>query len=1044
MSGRFTILRSSAGAGKTHALVRTYLRLCLGAPDPDAYRRILALTFTNKAAREMKERVLHVLEALAEGREDDGGVNNIRDEIQQQSSLTADVLIMKAKVVHHHMLHHWSDLSITTIDAFMRRLVRPFARDLQLDQDLRMTTAQADYRARAVNELLAQAGTPEAPTELLMRIGEALVEDEAAWAVQKPLLELAKELDRERAVAPLRDYQGIPPTEFLTTERQLKGNEEHFTQRVRALGERALRVLTSVEVGPEDLYQGGRGPYSTFQQLARFEGKWPPTNHLAKCLERGDWSAGKAHASAKSSLAGISTSLDELGREVMRVQADELPVYLVERAIRRDLLPAAALHLVHDRLETIKQRDGVHFFSDLTRRVVELVHEDPAPFIYEQIGQRYRHFLIDEFQDTSLAQWHALLPLVENALSVGGEVLLVGDAKQAIYRWRDGDVEQFIALPGLHQAGHLPRGHELEAQLRASAIIAAPLVDNRRSGRSIIATNNALFNTLALTLPERLQPVYAASAQEAFRERDGYVQFDIVAPRSQDEENEGTDELKPELERLQAWIKTCIQDGYAWPDMAVLVYTGNQATAVTHALHAIHVPTRSRDGQRLENDTAAKAVIDLLRYIHRPDVVMAMRVLQHRACLADPADGQVDPLTDQDLDMRPNAILDRLLNEHRTIPTTGPLSDLVDWCGHWFGLHAATCPGLLTLLDDVVTFQSQGSAGLGDLLLHWESTGKKRMVQGRGSADAVQVMTIHTSKGLQFPVVMVPWTRRSTSGKHQERLWVAADERVPGLSSTLVKPSKELEDLVPEVKHELELRQLDELDLLYVAFTRPEERLYASVRNSKSAAGIQGGLLKYIRTLGSDAGMTAGTALPASANTTASHLPTFLNGSKAGPALPHIRITAPVEWDPASPDPYRRNGTVLHAILARMAHPDELPSLIEAACQSGQLSMTDAPDLLNKLLQAFSQPAVAALFSGNARAWKEVTLIADTTSFPRPDRVEEDDRGILVLDYKFGKPRPEHHEQVSGYVDLLKGIHPEKEVRGMLLYLPEGAIVQVS
>jgi ATP-dependent helicase/nuclease subunit A len=446
----FQVLHSSAGAGKTHALVKHYIALCMDTSDPGAYRSILALTFTNKAASEMKERVMGYLRKIAKSELQEGAITDVVQHLRQRTGLGNEALAQRADALLRHMLHHWSEVAISTIDAFTRRVVQPFARDLQLDHDLRMTTEQDRYLNGAVDALVATAGVDPTITSILTEACLQLLHDEQRWDPESPLRALSGELQKESSIAPLGRLGDMDVDTVKAIGKGLRLQEVEFREKVRSIGREALDLLTKHGIQAGDLVHGANGIHSTFRKLAHFERSWePPGPNARKPITSGKWHSGKASATTIAALEGLAPRLRSLFEKAEMLMAEEHPLFLMRQAVARELPATFALRALETHLERLKQEDGVAFFSDLTRKVARIVASEPVPFIYERLGERYQHYLIDEFQDTSLMQWTCLLPLVDNALSTGGSALLVGDAKQAIYRWRNGEVRLFVELPDL-------------------------------------------------------------------------------------------------------------------------------------------------------------------------------------------------------------------------------------------------------------------------------------------------------------------------------------------------------------------------------------------------------------------------------------------------------------------------------------------------------------------------------------------------------------------------------------------------------------------
>lgn len=1035
------VLHSSAGAGKTHALVKRYLVLALGSERPNAYRRILALTFTNKAAAEMRERVLTYLLDLASG---DHAQARTRDLLNALDGIGVppDVVRQRANAVHAHMLHHWPDIAITTIDAFVRRVVRPFARDLRLDQDLRMSTDLAHYHAEAVDRLLARAGNAPALTELLVATCEQLLEDEKGWSPEGPFLQLGAQLGQEQAMAHLEALRGIGAATFLQVRDDLRNEVERTVGMLRDLGGEALALLEENEVRENELAHGGRGPFKFFQALAAAP-IMPPelTATVRKVHASGNWSSGSASPAAKARIDAIASRLDALLDRIEEFYDRPLREHRLRLAVLRDLMPTGALHILDEQLEAAKQEDHVTFFQDLTRRVAEVVRDEPVPFIYERIGQRYRHFLIDEFQDTSVLQWWALLPLVENALGESGTVFLVGDAKQAIYRWRNGEVRQFIALPDLHDREAIYDGARREAALQAAYHPIPPLVRNYRSGRAIVRSNNALFNALRRTLPNHLQRVYEDSEQEPFTAHEGMVAFSIVPS-----ELTGADREAFEQDRVLELVQEALIDGYRPGDIALLTRTSTQGQLIARTLTDAGHPVVSPDGLRLARDPAVNAIVDALRFLHDRSEEAAARALQGWALVHGRGPTDNDLFLGRDGYVRPSERLEELLGKAGGASAGPTLLDRAMAVVQALGLTPTRDAFIATLLDIVDACMHEHGHDIGTFLEQWERDGSKTGVALPDDGSAIQVLTIHRSKGLQFPVVIVPYTEMATrSGRHVEHIWVDPGTVVPQLPSVLVRLNKLAEQAqLPEAVEEKDLRRLDHIDMLYVAFTRPEQRLYALLRAGSHDPLVRGTIAHWnahLATAGPDAPIGQRAVVQAGPIAPAHASPQEIPPAVIGPRKVIVRRTAPEDWDPTDPVPLVRFGKLVHAVLAQVRGVHDLVPALNAAVARGMIDPGSARTLEDLLRPVLEREEVRPYFADNAQVLTESPLITAEGHVLRPDRIVRAHQEWRVLDIKTGAPRDVHREQVRNYRELLSDI-VGSDVRGALLYIRSGELME--
>lgn len=1040
----FTVLHSSAGAGKTHALVKQYLAKALEGEGPSGYKHVLALTFTNKAAVEMRQRVLDYLEALAQGGSLQGAQADVQATLINGLHLTEGQLRQQALAMLGHMLHHWSQVAISTIDAFTRRVVTPFANDLRLDHELRMTTDEEDYRAKAVDMLLEAAGSDSGLTQVLVATCQQLLEEEQAWKPDVPLLELSKQLSREDAIRHLEAMRNLNSAHFLNVREELRQRSTAFSARMRKLGHNALEAIGKAGLADQDLANADKGFVSYLKKLAAFKEYPVPGANVAKVLANDTWHSAKASAEARAAIARLAPMFRSTFQAVEDVRDTELRQYFLDLAILRNLLPMASLNSIEQCLDEVKQEDGVSFFSDLTRKVVAIVQQEPAPFLYERLGERYRHFLVDEFQDTSLMQWHALLPLVENALASGGSVLLVGDAKQAIYRWRNGEARQFAAFPEVFGKEQMAHGEAIEQMLKRAHAPASPLAENRRSAKGIISFNNELIAVLKQQLAEEERKFYDRHEQEAMQQDDGYVEVSCYGKK------EDGDEEAPPMALLAAAVQQCVDDGFRPGDIAVLVRSGAQGTAASHQLALRGWKVVSPDGLRLGNIPQVRAVMHWLAWLHRRTDEHAARAVQSMAPL-HAAEAAINPFPQG---LLPVEWMRRWSMDHPGVHVRLPLLPLVCRAAMALRHNPATDASIMALVNEVHAFSKSEGDNLPGFLEHWERNGKKRSIGGTPGPDTIQVMTIHKAKGLEFPVVIIPEAGKEPKGGNGERIWIRPEPPIEGLPAALVGMSNLLADLgVKEVLEEQRLGRLDQLDVFYVAVTRAKQRLYLSVPgtgNDFLARAICGHL-----DLMADGTWTSGerkpqlpgkTTAPNGPGKTAEKHNAGGNGERAITAGTRdwlVRCEAPDDWDPADPDPYRSHGNAMHAILARVLVPEDLPAAMARESAAFGLSPDMNAAIANHLQLVLAKPELSRLFAPHLEVRTEATLLDGQGHAHRPDRVVREGQVLRVLDIKTGKPAARHHEQVQRYMDLLHAVEGGT-VEGFLLYVQGGELVQVQ
>lgn len=1026
----FQVLRSSAGAGKTHALVKHYLGLCLRSEDPASYRKVLALTFTNKAATEMRERAVRYLRELSRNTVYDGALEDVHQHLRAITGLSQDALRERADRLLRHMLHHWSEVAISTIDAFTQRVVKPFAQELRLSYDLRMSTDQEGLLQRSVERLIALAGEDPRVTEILVQACLQLLSDEARWDPERPLLELSKELQNERSIVPLQRIGAMDVGMVARIGDVIRSEQRAFRDRVRAVGAEALTLLNKAELKAEHFFQTNRGIFGLFRKFAEFDGASIELNSYARTtLENGKWAGTRIDTGTASAIEAARPRLEELARSGLDLLASGYKDYLVRAAVQRDLPATFALHELEKQLETIKEEEGVAFFSDLTRKVAEVVAHEPVPFIHERMGERYHHFLIDEFQDTSVLQWTCLLPLIDNALSSGGSALLVGDAKQAIYRWRNGEVRLFAELPHLFNKDDDPITQEREATLVRTYHPLPALAHNRRSSPIIITFNNALFGELAQQLPPHLANIYTGHDQLPGKDRPGMVRLSQLSAAVK-----GEDRWNDLFSSIDVALSEALEDGARPGDVAILVRTSAQGSRIAQHLIRKGHSVLSPDGLKVTTDLRVGAVVEALRALLFNDGAAAMKAVQLRAMLLDRSTGPVDPLAGHLHEPDALAVLHAMLGPIDVHAPFDLLAELLQ------SVHRVLLPDepieapFLGMLDEAQAWNIDHPGDLRSFLEHWDRNGAARGIAPPTNGDAVQVMTIHKAKGLEFPVVIVPDASMRARSRSTERIWVDPHDAVPALDAALVAYGSALvQNGVPELVMEEELRRLDELNLLYVAFTRAVDRLYAFVRedaNDQTGAG----LVAWMTAHGSSGNYCSGERV-----TLAQHAPQpAISTVEAAPLSPLVLV--PRRRASLDDSPAMAKGRAMHAILARIRSTEDLDHALNAAIREGQLVEADRPELHATLFGTLQDPRLKPWLIGEGEVRNEATILDANGNAWRPDRVTISDGEVRVLDLKTGAQRPEHSDQVQRYVELLQGMgYPV--VTGALYYISDDALV---
>ena len=1038
-SSRFIICRASAGSGKTYTLVRQYLMLAFSAPEgqlPQRFTHILAITFTNKAANEMKERILRELDLIAES----GIQSPMGNDIAAQLQFDDATLRRYASSVRSAILHNYSDLAVCTIDSFMHRIVRTFAHDLDLPLNFDVYIDNSDLIQNAVDELMALAGTEgqEEMTEMLCEFAESRMSDGKSYMIERELASLAEELFKEQTPEFLQALQHIETTQFRGIQHQMIADNRNYERRMAKIGSDGVSIYSEAGLSPDDFFRGSNGAGAFFRKLAN--GLLPePNSWVVAYLEGDKLGSSKCSPAARDSLEAVKPRLQELFQRFRQLSDTEGLLYNTRRLLLKNIYSLALLNKMGELVDAYAQENEIVHISDFNKRIADVVQNEPAPFIYERLGNRYWNYLIDEFQDTSRMQWQNLVPLVENGVASGHASLVVGDGKQAIYRFRQGDVGQFVALPHVDNQLH---GSIFE---QPDIGLATRLEKNYRTARTIVEFNNQFFEWAVRNRfddNEELKAIYLGHDERPDLEQTpvrpgGYVQVGFWNP------DEGTEPLWQEmLDDLRSLIR---DKGYSYRDCTLLARDNRTLANISSFLTAHEVPVVSSESFLLTQSQVVMLLRSLLQYLlDGSNRVAAARVLiyLHNMGLVS-RDRSVEFLNHPN-DFSLDAVLqsEGLKLRCDRLRSLG-LYDCCEEALRMLRLDGYETAYTATFLNVVASYAAKHRYDLAEFL-EWFDEQKNRLSTSTASdLDAVRLMTIHKAKGLEAPVILYPILNKRNM---QDSIWVHInpDQGIP-LPASLVRPTQDQHTLFDqEYNDELLKSDMDRVNVLYVALTRPKEKLLIYCQKPKAEGGTDYAslLLDYLNTradatecrpdvycLGENLAKPAPSASENKpSNTTIAHL--------AYPGWSHRIAIADQsdalfgKYDEAS----IRRGNLLHELLARLRHLDEADEVLAAYLKRHPLDDEEASLLRDTLHNMMQQPEVAPFFLKANPCLNECSLVWHGDIL-RPDRVVFTPDEIWVVDFKSGQPRTEHREQVEQYCQAIAAIRHTDCVKGYLMYL---------
>jgi len=1020
----FSIYDASAGSGKTYTLVKEYLKIILRSPKPDAYRNILAITFTNKAVHEMKSRIVSSLSDFASDEPSEKGENLMRD-LSAEIGMSLPEIKQKAKQIIRHIIHNYAAFDISTIDKFTHRVIRAFARDLNLPMTFEVSLDTENLLQEAVDALIAQAGEDEVLTKLLVDFAMEKTDDDKSWDVSREIMDTGRLALNENHRSEISHLSQKSIPEFMMLKEKLGKLSDGIESENRLLAQTVLELLDNHGV---DHGSFSRGTFPNHIKSIH-QGAYNPKNkHF---FEIGDIAINK---SAKDR-AIIENLIPDVLATLTKIYGNygKRNMYL---AFLKNITPLSLLNTVNNELERIQKEQNVLSISEFNAIIHREIQNQPAPFIYERLGERYRNYFIDEFQDTSEMQWQNLVPLIGNAVSgqdeLGqiGTLMIVGDPKQSIYRWRGGKAEQFIGLgKGMSPFTNVPWK-------------LFKLGTNWRSFSEVIHFNNDFFRFISSEFEHvDYRDLYEnQSRQETTAKQGGYVNISFVSDIDSDDDEVPEKDMM-HLRATLSIIRKVRALGFQYNEIAILTRKRDKGILVANYLTENEIPLLSSETLQIATATEVRFIINILRYLKNgnDDEAKAMFLqyigshLQQKMPLHDfIASGMA--LSDENsfsqwletFDFRLSFadIRKKSLYEAVEIITSKFIRN-----------HNAY---VQYFLDIVLERDVRSQAGIADFLTFWDANATKFSIPSPEGKDAVRIMTIHKSKGLEFPIVIMPFAEEDYSKKPREKMWIPGEDEAFELPKVLVDANSSVEgfgDAAADVyKQKKQEELLDNINVLYVALTRAEEQLYVisgmnldknkePKRNSMSAFFVnylkQAGKFDpeiYQYEFGNPEKISKVKILAAEPR----HIEPVADPLETSSIK--IAQRESVMWGSRQLEAIEYGNTV-HEIMSMVNHAGDIDLALTKAIENGLITQLKKEGVGNTMKSIVSHPDLEAFFDSRNRVLNEQTIIRKSAGLIKPDRmVLAGNKEVYLLDYKTGSHNPKYVKQIETYAEAIENM----------------------
>ncbi len=1028
---------SSAGSGKTYTLVREYLKIALR--EKGRYKKILAITFTNKAAAEMKDRILTSLQSLSKGEN-----KNLELEIAEDTGMTS--ITKKSKRVLTAILHDYSNFSVMTIDSFFLRLLRAFSYEENIPAGFDVELDMEKISDVILKKVYDQFGRDRELTEIVLDFIISKIKAQKSFNIEKDLLKLESEIVNEKWNERSENLKEIEHAELRPALNKLKKIFIPFIESMNKYGREFKKMVSDAGLKIDNFSYKAKGIAGTFVKAEKLSFSGLKAFKPGKRFISDNWIAAKTprEISEKIELL-LHSGLQTLKNRMEDFYNGEFSKAVSAYVIYENLNLLALNSWISAFIDNYSSENRIIPISEFNKKIYSIVKEGDIPFIYSILGNRFSNILIDEFQDTSKMQWDCLFPLIENSLSEGNKCLAVGDSKQSIYRWRGGDLD--ILLRGI-QRKILPEN-----------LKTVDLKTNFRSLKNIVKFNNELFLSLKSLDGSNadLLKIFEDPAQSPARDEGGFVSVDFVGKNGAGEDH---NELFLRLEEI---IGSITDAGFAEGDITILTRKNSESVKTAEYLLEKGYPVISPDSLKLFRSPLCRFIMNLLKILFSPDdKLLIAEILYFMKKYGKNISEKIS--TEISGSENGKIFLPKILTDYlakRSLYKRLPAYEAVEGIIRRFKLSDKTnfeTGGLILSFLDMTKKYSEEKGGDLSGFFDWsEINGDKFLIPGSGAVNGISIMTIHKAKGLQFNCVIIPfanWKYKSSD----KMIWVEPDPDIkldlPGGPKYYVKSHEVLERSLFSGSWKDEESQIiiDNINLLYVACTRAVESLSIlcakpSSKEKISNAGILYDAVKnmdLIREVSEDEryeiGMLKKLAV-GNKNEEIFEVP-FISLPWSGRVTIVRKITDPDILLSSSLKTKIAIGNTVHKILSEISSIEKKDEIVEINLKTAGLDKSSVETVKKMVDNVLNDRACEGWFDGGSRIHNERDILFEGKNY-RPDKMILDDENATVIDFKTGEKNEKNREQVKKYIRLLYGAG-YRSVRGILYYIENCEIEEVK
>ncbi len=1004
LNATYKIYNASAGSGKTYTLTKEYLKIILSSKSRKNYRHILAITFTNKAVNEMKQRILGSLFEFSKT-DTIKSASPMFIAITNELAINPEDLKKKATTILKEILHNYAYFDVSTIDKFTHRLIRTFAKDLKIPQNFEVVLDTDLLLSEAISKLIYKAGTDEKLTKVLLDFALEKIDEDKSWDISFDLNKIGKLLFNETNSQHLKKLDHKTIDDFIALKKNILSEIKNLTTKAIDIAHTVLTIIDTYNLDHADFTRGTLPNH--FKKIIAGE----LNNSLyANKLEENLASANILKKSASDNAEAISHEILPLYNTIKKI------VYqiLFLKNSYKNIVPLTLLNAIQQEIKNLELEQDLLPISSFNAIISNEIKNQPTPFIYERLGEKYQYFFIDEFQDTSEMQWNNLIPLVSNALEGEdleenkGSLLLVGDTKQAIYRWRGGKAEQFLNL----------------VNSNTNPFVAVPEIENLpanyRSHEEIIKFNNAFFSSTSdfLNHEKYNQLFLDGNKQETNHKKGGFVNINFIENNS-----DNTDE--DYCSNILDTIKSVKANNFKLSDICILTRKKKHGILLANFLMHNNIPIISSETLLLKNNPKISFLINLLQYnTNTENQEIKYNILlflapkeRHNFISAH--------LNNLDLLLKVNYDFDTDILKKVSV------FDGLEYAIKKFNLISKSDAYINYLMDTVLDVEQKEGAGSHTFLSYWEKQKETLSITAPENTEAIQIMTVHKSKGLEFPIVIFPYANTYIYEEIEPKLWIPVDETAfMGFNSFLLDKKQEVknyDDISESIYNDEQNKlELDAFNILYVALTRAEKALYIITEKNITSKGehkteyYSGLFIHYLKQLNIwDTNKTNYSfgELPINIGeektTKVKHTIPYLYTYKESPSFKILTNSGAI-WGTSKEEAINKGNTI-HQLLSFIKTGEDVEQTIVTSVRNGTISKEESLNLKTKIYTIINHPELSEFYKTNAKILNERDIITEKGIVLRPDRVIIDNNNVTIIDYKTGQKNDAYKKQINSY-----------------------------